>query len=89
MHVTTKIMKVQWQRHYCRCCWCYFWLSFNDHSFFSNIPRWTGFHQKQNYYYNYNHFTALWTLSGTTRRNIHPLTPIVVINHPLSASSIF
>ena len=24
-----------------------------------------------------------------TRRNIHPLTPIVVINHPLSASSIF
>ena len=24
-----------------------------------------------------------------TRRNIHPLTPIVVINHPLSASSIY
>ena len=24
-----------------------------------------------------------------TRRNIHPFTPIVVINHPLSASSIY
>jgi len=24
-----------------------------------------------------------------TRRNIHQLTPIVVINHPLSASSIY
>jgi len=44
------------------------------------------------------HFMALWTLSGTnlgqprwaaTRRNIHPLTPIVGINHPLSAFSIF
>ena len=36
---------------------------------------------------------ALWILSGTTRwagtrRNIHSLTPIMVINHPLSASSI-
>ena len=27
--------------------------------------------------------------SAGTRRNIHPLTPIVVINHPLSASSIY
>jgi len=26
---------------------------------------------------------------ASTRRNIHPLTPIVVISHPLSASSIF
>jgi len=26
---------------------------------------------------------------ASTRRNIHPLTPIVVINYPLSASSIF
>jgi len=26
---------------------------------------------------------------ASTRRNIHPLTPIVVINHPLSASSIY
>ena len=48
---------------------------------------WTGWHY-------YNHFTALWTLSGKTRvsryqKSIHPLTPIVVINHPLSASSIF
>jgi len=25
---------------------------------------------------------------ATIRRNIHPLTPIMVINHPLSASSI-
>jgi len=37
---------------------------------------------------------ALWSLSRTTwvsryQNNIHPLTPIVVINHPLSASSIF
>ena len=37
---------------------------------------------------------ALSTLSGITRwagtrRNIHPLTPIMIINHPLSASSIF
>jgi len=45
------------------------------------------------HYYNNNHFTPRWTLSGTTgwassRRNIHPLTPIVVINHPLCASSI-
>jgi len=42
----------------------------------------------------HNHFTALWILSRTTwgsqypRRNIHPLTPIMVINQPLSASSI-
>jgi len=49
------------------------------------------------YYNYYNHFTALWTLSGTTRvsrcqKNIHPLwplTPILAINHPLSSSSIF
>jgi len=26
---------------------------------------------------------------ASTRRNIHPLTPIVVINYPLSASSIY
>jgi len=35
---------------------------------------------------------ALWTLGqpgwAGIRRNIYPLTPIVVINHPLSASSI-
>ena len=42
----------------------------------------------------HNHFTALWILSGTTwvsqyQKNIHPLTPIMVINHPLSASSIY
>jgi len=40
----------------------------------------------------HNRFTALWTLSRTMRwagirRNIHPLTPIVVINRPLSASA--
>ena len=43
------------------------------------------------------HTAVLW-LSGlvpgqpgrvSTRRNIHPLTPIVVIGHPLSASSIY
>ena len=28
-------------------------------------------------------------LSGTTRRNIHPLTPILIIGHPLSSSSIY
>ena len=42
----------------------------------------------------HNCFTVLWTLSGTTRvsrtrRNIHTLTCIVVISHPLSASSIY
>jgi len=42
----------------------------------------------------HNHFTALWNLSRTTwwagtRRDIHPLTPIVVINRPLYASSIY
>jgi len=41
----------------------------------------------------HNCFVALWILSRQpgwdgTIRNIHPLTPIVVINHPLSASSI-
>jgi len=45
-------------------------------------------------HYYYNHFTALWILSGTTmvsrtKRNTHPLTPILIINHPLSASSIY
>jgi len=35
----------------------------------------------------HNRFTALWNLSGTTRvsstrRNIHPLTLITVINYP-------
>jgi len=51
-------------------------------------------HKVRYYYYT---TTILW-LSGLcpgqpgwagTTRNIHPLTPIVVINHPLSASSIF
>jgi len=45
----------------------------------------------------HTHTTVLWLSgfcprqprSGSTRRNIHPLTPIVVINHPLSASSIY
>ena len=43
----------------------------------------------------YNRFTALWILSGTTlpgcasmRKNIHQLTPILIVNHHLSASSI-
>ena len=45
----------------------------------------------------HTHTTILW-LSGfcpgqpgwvAARRNIHPLTPILVINHPLSASSIY
>jgi len=40
------------------------------------------------------HFTALWICLGQpglagTRRNIQSLTPIVVINHPLSAFSIY
>ena len=26
---------------------------------------------------------------ASTRRNIHPLTPILIINHPLSTSSIY
>jgi len=47
---------------------------------------------------NYYTTTTILRLSGlcpgqpgwaSIRRNIHPLTPIVVINHPLSASSIF
>jgi len=29
------------------------------------------------------------TRVSSTRRNIHPITSIVVINHPLSASSIY
>jgi len=42
----------------------------------------------------HNHFTALWNLSGTTwmsryQKNHSPLTPIMVINDPLSASSIY
>jgi len=45
-------------------------------------------------HYNYNHFTAFRTLSGTTRvsryqKKHSPTTPIVVINHPLSVSSIY
>jgi len=52
--------------------------------------------QKENI--NYYYITTILWLSGLRRgqskwagirRNIHPLTPIVVINHPLSASSIF
>ena len=46
------------------------------------------------YYYYYNRFMAVWILTGLpgwagTRRNIHPLIPIVVIYYPLSASSIY
>ena len=42
----------------------------------------------------HNRFTALWICPGQpgsagTRRNIHPLSPIVVISHPLSASSVY
>jgi len=33
-----------------------------------------------------NHFTALWTLPGTTQVSRYPLTPVMVISHPLSAS---
>jgi len=55
-------------------------------------------------HYYYNRFTALWTLFGTIQVSwyqkkhspthlswsfSHPLTPIVVINHPLSAFSIY
>jgi len=43
-----------------------------------------------NYYYYYHHFTALCLeLHGWAGiKNINPLTPIMIINHPLSASSI-
>jgi len=44
-----------------------------------------------NFGHNYNRFTALCLeLLGwvSIRRNIHPLTPILIINHHLSASSI-
>jgi len=57
---------------------------------------------EHNYYYlqnnNYYYTTIVLRLSGfylgqpgwaSTRRNIHPLTPIMVINHPVSASSIY
>jgi len=48
---------------------------------------------KVNYYYFYHYcFMALCPgLPGwaSIRRNIHPLTPILIINHPLSASSIY
>jgi len=42
----------------------------------------------------HNRFTAFGFCPGQpgwagTRRNIHPLAPIMVINHPLSASSIY
>ena len=41
----------------------------------------------------YKCFTALWILTGLTgwveRRSIHALTPILIINHPSSASSIY
>jgi len=42
----------------------------------------------------HNHFTAIWICPGQTgwagtRRNIHLLSPVVVIKYPLSASSIF
>ena len=45
-------------------------------------------------YYCYNHSMALWIWSRTnwvagTRSNIHSLTPIVVISHPLFASFIY
>ena len=41
-----------------------------------------------------NCFTAVWILSGTTwvsqyQKKIHPLPPIMVISHPLPASSIY
>jgi len=43
----------------------------------------------------HTHTTVLWLYGfclgqpgwASTRRNIHPLTPIMVINHPLFASS--
>jgi len=39
------------------------------------------------YYYYYNHFVAVWTLSGTTWVIRYPkkhssLTPIMIISHP-------
>jgi len=37
----------------------------------------------------HTHTTVLRLSGFCTRRNIHPLTPIVVINHPLSTSSIY
>jgi len=51
-----------------------------------------GRNQRANTHHHYHHFTILCQgLSGWagTRRNIHPLTPILIINHPLSASSIY
>jgi len=43
----------------------------------------------------HNHFTAIWILSGTTwvsryqKKHSSLITPIAVINHPLSASFLF
>jgi len=49
------------------------------------------------YYHTHTHTTILWLYGfcpgqprwAVTRRNIYPLTPILVINCPLSASSIY
>jgi len=46
-------------------------------------------HEATTYCNYYNHFSAVWIFLGQPRRDIHPLTPIMVINHPLFASSIY
>jgi len=46
-------------------------------------------YNNNNYYYNNYYYYYYGFLFGTTWRNIHPLSPIKVISHLLSASSIY
>ena len=57
------------------------------------LPQTNKHTQTHTHTHTHNRFMALWILPqqpewAGTRRNIHPLTPIVVISHPLSVSTI-
>jgi len=45
--------------------------------------------RKTNYTHTHNRLTAFGPGLADTKRNIHPLTPILIIGHPLSSSSIY
>ena len=73
-------------QHYLWTFFCYMWPVIN-----------TTFTHTHTHTYTHTHTTILWLSRfclglprwDGTRRNIHPLTPIIIISHPLPASSIY
>ena len=62
-------------------------ISENNHTSLWTFPHY--YYYYYYYYYYFCHFMVLCPQLPGTRRNIHPLAPILIINNPLSASFIY